>query len=164
MKFFRTVVIILIFLFPSSNILANVTHIDDQTFQDGGSGSNFLTGIDWMVISPFFLLIYYISVKSFSNNNIIPLVISGLSYDIFLSENYLGVYSILFLIVAIVSNYIQKKVQSVSYQEFLSFTFGFLIYNTINLLEIDFVSFFISSLLINYLIYFFYQRTLGNRV
>ena len=117
-----------------------------------------------MVISPFFLLIYYISVKSFSNNNIIPLVISGLSYDIFLSENYLGVYSILFLIVAIVSNYIQKKVQSVSYQEFLSFTFGFLIYNTINLLETDFVSFFISSLLINYLIYFFYQRTLGNRV
>ena len=48
---------------------------------------NFLTGIDWMVISPFFLLIYYISVKRFSNHNIIPLVISGLSYDIFLSEN-----------------------------------------------------------------------------
>ena len=125
---------------------------------------NFLIGVDWMVISPFFLLIYYISVKSFSNHNIIPLVISGLSYDIFLSENYLGVYSILFLLVAIVSNYIQKRVQSVSYQEFLSFTFGFLIYNTINLLETDFVSFFISSLLINYLIYFFYQRTLGNRV
>ena len=125
---------------------------------------NFLISVDWMVISPFFLLIYYISVKSFSNHNIIPLVISGLSYDIFLSENYLGVYSILFILVAIVSNYTQKRVQSVNYREFSSFTFGFLIYNTINLLETDFVSFFISSLLINYLIYFFYQRTLGNRV
>ena len=47
MKFFKTAVIILIFLFPSSNILANVTHIDDQTYQDGGSGSNFLTGIEF---------------------------------------------------------------------------------------------------------------------
>ena len=86
------------------------------------------------------------------------------SYDVFLSENYLGAYSILFLLVAIISNYIQKRFQSSNYQEVLSFTFGFLIYNTINLLGVNFISFFISSLLINYLIYFLYQRTLGTRV
>ncbi len=125
---------------------------------------NFLLVLDWIVISPFFLLIYFVSTKRFNNQNIIPLVISGLSYDIFLSENYLGVYSILFLLVAIISNYIQKRLQSVSYQEFVSFTFGFLIYNTINLSQANFISFFISSLLINYLIYFLYQRTLGTRV
>ena len=125
---------------------------------------NFLTGLDWSVISPFFLLIYFVSTKRFDNQNIIPLVISGLTYDIFLSENYLGVYAILFLLVAIISNYVQKRVQSVNYQEFISFTFGFLIYNTINLSEVNFISFFISSLLINYLIYFLYQRTLGTRV
>ncbi len=125
---------------------------------------NFLIGLDGFVISPFFLLIYFVSTKRFDNQNIIPLVISGLSYDIFLSENYLGVYSILFLLVAIISNYIQKKFYSVSYQEVVSFTFGFLIYNTINILEVNFISFFISSLLINYLIYFLYLRTLGTRV
>ena len=125
---------------------------------------NFLIGLDWIVISPFFLLIYFVSTKSFDNQNIIPLVISGLSYDIFLSENYLGVYSILFLFVAIISNYIQKRFQSTNYQEVVSFTFGFLIYNTINLSEANFISFFISSLLINYLIYFLYLRTLGTRV
>ena len=125
---------------------------------------NFLIGLDWIVISPFFLLIYFVSTKRFDNQNIIPLVISGLSYDVFLSENYLGVYSILFLLVAIISNYIQKRFQSSNYQEVLSFTFGFLIYNTINLLESNFASFFISSLLVNYLIYFLYQRTLGTRV
>ena len=125
---------------------------------------NFLIGLDWIVISPFFLLIYFVSTKRFDNQNIIPLVISGLLYDVFLSENYLGVYSILFLLVAIISNYIQKRFQSTNYQEVISFTFGFLIYNTINLLEENFISFFISSLLINYLIYFLYQRTLGNRV
>jgi len=125
---------------------------------------NFLIGLDWIVISPFFLLIYFVSTKRFDNQNIIPLVISGLSYDVFLSENYLGVYSILFLLVAIISNYFQKRFQSSNYQEVISFTFGFLIYNTINLLEANFISFFISSLLINYLIYFLYQRTLGARV
>ena len=125
---------------------------------------NFLIGLDWIVISPFFLLIYFVSTKKFDNQNIIPLVISGLSYDVFLSENYLGVYSILFLLVAIISNYIQKRFQSTNYQEGISFTFGFLIYNTINLSEVNFISFFISSLLINYLIYFLYQRTLGARV
>ena len=125
---------------------------------------NFLIGLDWIVISPFFLLIYFVSTKRFDNQNIIPLVISGLSYDVFLSENYLGVYSILFLLVAIISNYFQKRFQSSNYQEVISFTFGFLIYNTINLLEANFISFFISSLLINYLIYFLYQRTLGTRV
>ena len=126
--------------------------------------TNFLISLDWIVISPFFLLIYFVSTKRFDNQNIIPLVISGLSYDIFLSENYLGVYSILFLLVAIISNYIQKRFQSTNYQEVISFTFGFLIYNTINLLEANFITFFISSLLINYLIYFLYQRTLGTRV
>ena len=125
---------------------------------------NFLIGLDWIVISPFFLLIYFVSTKRFDNQNIIPLVISGLSYDVFLSENYLGVYSILFLLVAIISNYIQKRFQSTNYQVVISFTFGFLIYNTINLSEANFISFFISSLLINYLIYFLYQRTLGTRV
>ena len=125
---------------------------------------NFLIGLDWIVISPFFLLIYFVSTKRFDNQNIVPLVISGLSYDVFLSENYLGVYSILFLLVAIISNYIQKRFQSTNYQEVISFMFGFLIYNTINLLEANFLSFFISSLLINYLIYFLYQRTLGTRV
>lgn len=125
---------------------------------------NFLIGLEWIVISPFFLLIYFVSTKRFDNQNIIPLVISGLSYDVFLSENYLGVYSILFLLVAIISNYIHKRFQSTNFKEFIPFTFGFLIYNTINLSEANFISFFISSLLINYLIYFLYQRTLGTRV
>ena len=125
---------------------------------------NFLIGSDWIVVTPFFLAIYYVSTKRFNNQNIAPLVIAGLSYDIFLSENYLGVYSILFLLVAIISNYIQKRFQSTNYQEVISFTFGFLIYNTINLSEANFISFFIPSLTINYLIYFLYQRTLGPRV
>jgi len=125
---------------------------------------NFLIGLDWIVISPFYLLIYFVSTERFNNQNIVPLVISGLSYDVYLSENYLGVYTILFLLVTVISNYTLKRLKSTNYQEVISFTFGFLIYNTINLSDANFISFFTSSLIVNYFIYFFYQRTLGTRV
>ena len=125
---------------------------------------NFLIGLDWIVISPFYLLIYFVSTERFNNQNIVPLVISGLSYDVYLSENYLGVYTILFLLVTVISNYTLKRLKSTNYQEVISFTFGFLIYNTINLSDANFISFFTSSLIVNYFIYFFYQRTLGARV
>ena len=68
MKFFRTVVIILIFLFPSSNVLANVTHIDDQTFRDGGSGSGILSGIEFNSNGTKMFTIY--SAASGNDNNI----------------------------------------------------------------------------------------------
>ena len=43
----KTLILLLVFLLPVSYVFANVTHIDDQTFQDGGSGSSILTGIEF---------------------------------------------------------------------------------------------------------------------
>ena len=68
MKFFRKALIILIFLFPSSNVLANVTHIDDQTFRDGGSGSGILSGIEFNSNGTKMFTIY--SAASGNDNNI----------------------------------------------------------------------------------------------
>ena len=47
MKFPRTILFVIIFLLPVSYVFANVTHIDDQTFRDGGSGSGILSGIEF---------------------------------------------------------------------------------------------------------------------
>ena len=68
MKFLRKALIILIFLFPSSNVLANVTHIDDQTFRDGGSGSGILSGIEFNSNGTKMFTIY--SAASGNDNNI----------------------------------------------------------------------------------------------
>ena len=46
-KITKTLILLLVFLLPVSYVFANVTHIDDQTFQDGGSGSSILTGIEF---------------------------------------------------------------------------------------------------------------------
>ena len=45
MKFIKNFILILLFIFPISNVFANVTHIDQQTFADGGS--SFLNGIEF---------------------------------------------------------------------------------------------------------------------
>ena len=47
MKFIKNFILILLFIFPISNVFANVTHIDQQTFNDGGTGSSFLNGIEF---------------------------------------------------------------------------------------------------------------------
>jgi len=47
MKFIKNFILILLFIFPISNVFANVTHIDQQTFDDGGTGSSFLNGIEF---------------------------------------------------------------------------------------------------------------------
>ena len=43
MNFLKKILIIFFFLIPSSISLAQVTHVDNQTFEDGGS--SFLNGI-----------------------------------------------------------------------------------------------------------------------
>ncbi|MDC1163030.1 autotransporter outer membrane beta-barrel domain-containing protein [Candidatus Pelagibacter sp.] len=48
MKFIKNFILILLFIFPISNSFAAlVTHVDQQTFTDGGSGSAFLNGIEF---------------------------------------------------------------------------------------------------------------------
>ena len=48
MKFIKNFILILIFIFPISNSFAAlVTHVDQQTFTDGGSGSAILNGIEF---------------------------------------------------------------------------------------------------------------------
>jgi hypothetical protein len=47
MKFIKNFILILLFILPISNVFANVTHIDQQTFDDGGTGSSFLNGIEF---------------------------------------------------------------------------------------------------------------------
>ena len=48
MSLLKKILIIFFLSLPISNSFASmVTHIDDQTFQDGGSGSSILTGIEF---------------------------------------------------------------------------------------------------------------------
>ena len=89
---------------------------------------------------------------------------TGIFYDIFLSENYLGVYAIVFLLVSVSINYMYEKLVDFNFK--LSFIFGlnYIIYNIPNILAFNFVLAFTLSIFVNYLIFLLIKRAMKLRV
>jgi len=109
----------------------------------------------YISISPFYLLLFIFSIIRFDNKNIFPIMGTGLLYDIFLSENYLGVYAIAFLFVAISINYMYENFINFDFKLFTIFALNFIIYNIPNILGINIFPTIIISILINYLLLLF---------
>jgi len=109
----------------------------------------------YISISPFYLLLFIFSIIRFDNKNIFPIMGTGLLYDIFLSESYLGVYAIAFLFVAISINYMYENFINFDFKLFTIFALNFIIYNIPNILGINIFPTIIISILINYLLLLF---------
>ena len=93
----------------------------------------------YISISPFFLLLFIYSITRFNNKNIFPIMGTGLIYDIFLSENYLGVYTIVFLLVSVLINYIYEKLINFNFNLPFVFALNFIIYNIPHILNLNFL-------------------------
>jgi len=89
---------------------------------------------------------------------------SGILYDIFLSENYLGVYAIIFLLTAVSINYIYEKVIDFNFKLLFIFAFNYLIYNIPNILNPNIFSIIALSVFINYLLFILLKRVMRFRV
>ena len=89
---------------------------------------------------------------------------SGILYDIFLSENYLGVYAIVFLLTAVSINYIYEKVNDFNFKLPFIFAFNYLIYNIPNILNTNIFSIIALSVFINYLLFILLKRVMRFRV
>ena len=107
----------------------------------------------YISISPFFILLFIFSLKRFSNRNIFPIMGSGILYDIFLSENYLGIYAIVFLLTAVSINYMYEKLIDFNFKLPFIFALNYLIYNIPNILNLNILSIIALSVFINYLIF-----------
>jgi hypothetical protein len=108
-----------------------------------------------IALSPFYLLLFIFSTFRFDNKNIFPIMGTGLLYDIFLSENYLGVYTIVYLFVAMSINYMNENFINFNFKLFTIFALNFIIYNIPNILGINIFPTIIISILINYLLFLF---------
>ena len=60
-----------------------------------------ITDFSEVKILPFFVLIFYISTKYFSNSFVIPFFLSGIYYDAFYTSNYFGTTSAKFILITI---------------------------------------------------------------
>ena len=89
---------------------------------------------------------------------------SGIFYDIFLSENYLGVYAIIFLLSAVSINYMYEKLIDFNFKLYFIFTLNYLIYNIPNILNLNIFSTIALSVFINYLLFILLKRVMRLRV
>ncbi len=89
---------------------------------------------------------------------------TGLIYDIFLSENYLGVYTIVFLLVSVSINYMQEKLVDFNFKLVFIFGLNYIIYNIPNILSLNFVSTTTLSIFVNYLLFLLIKRVMRLRV
>ena len=89
---------------------------------------------------------------------------SGIFYDIFLSENYLGVYAIVFLLSAVSINYMYEKLIDFNFKLSFIFALNYLIYNFPNILNLNIFSTIALSVFINYLLFILLKRVMRLRV
>ena len=115
----------------------------------------------YISISPFFILLIIFSLTRFKNINIFPIMGSGLLYDIFLSENYLGVYAIIFLLTSVSINYMNEKLIDFNYKLFFIFTLNYVIYNILNISSLDVLFISPLSLFINYFLFILIKRAMS---
>ena len=115
----------------------------------------------YISISPFFILLIIFSLTRFRNINIFPIMGSGLLYDIFLSENYLGVYAIIFLLTSVSINYMNEKLIDFNFKLFFIFTLNYVIYNILNISSLGVLFTLPLSLFINYFLFILIKRAMS---
>lgn len=118
----------------------------------------------YLSLSPFFVLLFIFSITRFNNKNIFPIMGAGLTYDIFLSENYLGVYTIVFLLVSLSVNYFHEKLFDFNFKLIFIFSLNYIIYNIPNIVSFNFVPAITLSIFVNYLLFLLLKRVKSFRV
>ena len=115
----------------------------------------------------FFITLVFLGVDFFSQNNAISIFLAGLLYDSFFSTYYLGLYSAIFILVIIVANYLVSQYSKSNLIYFVIFSVCLLIYKLPIILEFE-ISYwslsYLLSLVVNFLIFLFIKRIIGNNV
>jgi hypothetical protein len=89
---------------------------------------------------------------------------TGLIYDIFFSENFLGVYAIVFLLVSVSINYTYEKLVDFNFKLVFIFGLNYIIYNIPNILSFNFVTTITFSIFVNYLLFLLIKKVMRLRV
>ena len=115
----------------------------------------------------FFISLIYMGTEIFSQNLVFPIFLSGILYDSFFSTYYLGLYTSIFLIVVIFSNYLVSRYRGSSAIYIATISVCLLIYKIPIIFEFDldyWLTGYFISIFVNSLLFFFFRRTLRNNV
>lgn len=107
---------------------------------------NTLINNDILKFYPFFVILIFLGSIQFRQKNVLPIFISGLFYDLFLSTYFLGIYSIIFILIVMISNFITSKVNTSLISLFFSVLICMFLYNLPQYLVYEF-DYLISNLI-----------------
>ena len=115
----------------------------------------------------FLISLLYIGTELFNQYFVIPIFLTGILYDSFFSTYYLGLYTSIFLVVVVLSNFVVSRYSRSNAFYIITFSLCLLIYKIPIILEFDldywltgyFISIFVNSLLL-----LFFKRALRNNV
>ena len=111
----------------------------------------------------FFIFLIYIGTELFNQNLVSPIFLSGILYDSFLSTYYLGLYTAIFLVVVVISNYVVSRYGRSSAIYMATISICLLIYKIPILIEFSLNYWFISycvSVVVNTFIFISLKRIL----
>ena len=128
---------------------------------------NTILTFDYFLITPFFIAMFLISTRRFSNFYISVFLVAGIYYDALYSSNILGFSSAKFLITIILMNYIIANQQNNIYLDLATFTVGVFIYKftySLEYLNPEFLYQILVSSLVNYFLFRILNITIGKNV
>jgi len=115
----------------------------------------------------FLISLLYIGTELFNQNLVIPIFLSGILYDSFFSTYYLGLYTSIFLVVVVVSNFAVSRYSPSNFLYIVTVSLCLLIYKLPIILEFDlnyWLTGYLISVFVNSLIFLFLKRALRNNV
>ena len=115
----------------------------------------------------FFISLFYLGTELFNQNLVIPIFLSGILYDSFLSTYYLGLYTAIFLAVVVLSNFLVSSYTRSNTIYMITISLCLLIYKIPIILEFDWdywLADYFISITVNSLIFFLLKRFLRKNV
>ena len=115
----------------------------------------------------FLISLLYIGTELFNQNLVIPIFLSGILYDSFFSTYYLGLYTSIFLVVVVLSNFVLSRYGRSNVIYIITISICLLIYKVPIILEFDldyWLTRYFTSVFVNSLIFLFLKRVLRNNV
>ena len=115
----------------------------------------------------FLLTLLYVGTELFNQNLVIPIFLSGIFYDSFFSTYYLGLYTSIFLVVVVLSNFAVSRYSRSNVLYIITISLCLLIYKIPIILEFDldyWLTRYFTSVFVNSLIFLILKRVLRNNV
>ncbi len=109
----------------------------------------------------FLISLVYIGTIIFNQNFVLPIFLSGILYDSFFSTYYLGLYTSIFLVVVVLSNFLVSRYSRTNLIYIITVSLCLLIYKIPIILEFDlnyWLIGYLTSIFVNSFIFIFLKR------